>query len=216
MRKFGSASEAAFSRVKHFHRGLDDGVNYSGRELPTFSCKRFCARNSALDHLGLLHHVVILFVVGIRDGEQHSLETRTPVMIVRRKICSTVEGLAVGGEKCSQWPAALSANRTDCDLIATVNVGTFITIDLHCDETLVDDVCNFGIVVRLAVHHVAPVTPHCANVEQDGLVLALGDGKGLLAPLVPLDRLVHGGTQVGGRRLGQGVEGGGGHGLPSL
>ena len=58
---------------------------------------------------------------------------------------------------------------------------------------------DVGALVGFAVHHVAPVAPHRADVEQDGLVLALCGGKGLLAPLVPVDGLVHGGAEVGRR-----------------
>jgi len=57
----------------------------------------------------------------------------------------------------------------------------------------------------------APVAPDRANIEQDGFVFALRRRKGFLAPFVPLDGLVHGGAKIGGRRLGQGVEGRGGH-----
>src|SRR5258708_5351630 len=56
-----------------------------------------------------------------------------------------------------------------------------------------------------------PVAQSRPNVEQDRLVLALRGGKRLLAPLMPLNRLVHGRPQIGGRSAGEGVEGGGGH-----
>src|SRR5580700_9193274 len=78
---------------------------------------------------------------------------------------------------------------------------------------LVDDLSNLGIVVGFAVHYVAPVAPDRADVQQDRFVLALRNGKGFLAPFVPLNGLMHSGAQVGGRRLGEGVERLGGHGL---
>ena len=211
MRKLGRASEAAILRVKHLQRGFDDGVNDRRRKPGAFSGKGLGVRDRTLDHLGLLHHVVVFFVIGIRDRKQHALEAGTSVVIVRRKISSTVKRLAVGSEESRQRPAALSADRTDGDLVAAVDVGTLVAIDLHGDETLVDDLRDFGIVVGLAVHDVAPVAPDRADIEQDGLVLALRRGKGVLAPFVPVDGLVHGRTQVGGRRLGERVERLGGH-----
>jgi len=44
---------------------------------------------------------------------------------------------------------------------------------------------------------VAPVAPDRADVEKDGLVFGSGAGKGRVAPFVPVDGLVCGGTQVG-------------------
>jgi hypothetical protein len=61
----------------------------------------------------------------------------------------------------------------------------------------------------------APVTPNSTDIEQDGLVLSLSFFKRLIAPLMPLNRLVHGGTKVrrGGLRKGvRGVLGGLSHG----
>ncbi len=137
-------------------------------------------------------------------------------MIVRREISSAVKRLAVGRKKRGQRPAALPADGTDRHLIAAVNVGPLVAVHLHRHEALIDDLRDLRTVVRLAVHHMAPVAPHRANVQQDRLVLALRHGKGFLAPLLPLDGLMHGRTQVGGRRLGKGVEVLGGHGQTSL
>ena len=133
-------------------------------------------------------------------------------MVVGRKVSAAVKRLAVGSEKRGKRPAALSADGADRDLVAAVDVGTLVAIHLHRHEMLIHDLRNFGIVIRLAVHHMTPVAPDRADVEQDGLVLALRGGKGLLAPLMPLDGLVHGGAQIGGRSLGERVEGLGGHG----
>ena len=50
----------------------------------------------------------------------------------------------------------------------------------------------------MRIHHLAPVAPHCADIEQDGLVFPGGAGKGFCSPLMPLDRLMHGGSQIRG------------------
>src|SRR5579863_97193 len=156
---------------------MDDGVNHSGRKVCAFPGKGFRVGNGALDQFGLFDHVLVLFVIGIRDREQYTLEAGTSIMVVRREISSTVERFAVGSKKRRQRPATLPADRTDGDLIAAIDVGTLVAVYLYGDEMLVHDLRDFGIVVGLPVHHVAPVAPDRADVEQDRFVLALRGGN---------------------------------------
>src|SRR5205085_12131097 len=76
---------------------------------------------------------------------------------------------------------------------------SLVPVDLDAHEVGVEQVGHARVFVRLAVHHVAPVTPHGADVEQDGLVLGAGARERRVAPGVPVHRLVGGGLQVGGR-----------------
>jgi len=55
------------------------------------------------------------------------------------------------------------------------------------------------------------VAPHRADFEQHGLVLPPSGSERVFTPFVPLDGLVHGGSQVGGRRASEGVVGRSGH-----
>ena len=80
---------------------------------------------------------------------------------------------------------------------------------------MIDDRGKLRIFVALAVDHVAPMAPDRADIEKDRLVLGLGAGKGLRAPLVPIHRLVHGGAQIGTRGIGQAAFGFFVHGIPS-
>jgi hypothetical protein len=89
-----------------------------------------------------------------------------------------------------QRPAALPADGRDRGLVARIHIGPLVAIDLYGHKMLVDERRNFRILVRFAVHHVAPVAPYRADVEQDGLVFGLGAGKGCFAPRVPLHRLM--------------------------
>ena len=86
----------------------------------------------------------------------------------------------------------MPADRADCGLVADVDIGALIAIHFHGDEMLVHDGRHFGIVVRLAIHHMAPVAPHRANVEEHRLVFPLRGSERLLAPFVPTNWLVHG------------------------
>src|SRR5260370_29784073 len=50
-----------------------------------------------------------------------------------------------------------------------------------------------------------PVAPDRADVEQHGLIFALGGSKGLFAPFMPANGLMHRGAQVRRRSSRQGV-----------
>src|SRR5271167_1309555 len=211
MRKLWRLPEASMYRVKHLERRFLNRIDHTTRNLPAAPGKRFRLRNRVLDHLRLLDDVAVLFFVRAGDAQQDAAEAGTPVTIVGWEIRAAVERLAIGSEKGGERPSALPADGLHRNLITAVNVGTLVAIDLHRDEVLVDDGSDFRIVVGFAVHHMAPVAPHGADVEQHGLVVALCGGESVLTPLAPLNGLMHGGTQVGGGCAGEGVEGGGGH-----
>ena len=82
----------------------------------------------------------------------------------------------------------------DCALIAAVDLGPFVPVDLNGNEAVVDDGGDLGVFVALAVHDVAPVAPYGADVEEDGLVLPGGEAEGLVAPRVPVDGLAGSGS----------------------
>src|ERR1019366_9021233 len=104
-----------------------------------------------------------------------------------------------------EGPSSGAGDRRNGKLVAAVDIGTLVAIDFDGDEFTVDDLGDFAALVGLAIHDVAPVTPHRANVQEDGLVLALGGSEGVFAPLVPLDRLVHRRAQIGRRGVGKRV-----------
>jgi hypothetical protein len=80
---------------------------------------------------------------------------------------------------------------------------------------LIDQCGELRIFVALAVDHVAPVAPDRANIEKDGLVFGLRAGKRFRAPLVPIHRLVHRGTQIRARGIRQTAFGFFVHNIPS-
>src|SRR5579864_5627774 len=121
----------------------------------------------------------MFLAVGGSDRGQDTLETGPAPLVVGRKISSAIERFPVGSKERGERPPSLAADGAYPSLIAAVDVGTLIAVDLHCDEVVVHDLRDFRIVIRFAVHHVAPVTPDGADVEQHGLVFALGRGKGL-------------------------------------
>jgi len=83
----------------------------------------------------------------------------------------------MGSEKSGERPSTLAADGADRGLVAAVDIGTLVAVHLHGDEMLIHNGRDFRIVVGLAVHHMAPVAPHGANVEQHGLILAPRDAN---------------------------------------
>ena len=90
-------------------------------------------------------------------------------------------------------------------MIARIDVGPFVTIYFHSNEMFVDNFRNLDIFIALAVDDVAPVAPDGADVEEDGLVFGFGAFESVIAPFVPINGLVRGGTQVGAGGIFQAV-----------
>ena len=90
-------------------------------------------------------------------------------------------------------------------LVPDVDIGALVPVHLHGDEVVIDDPGDLGILVRLAVDDVAPVAPHGADVEQDRLVLRLRPSERLVAPGIPLHRLVGGGPEIGACSAGKSI-----------
>src|SRR5882762_5891469 len=109
--------------------------------------------------------------VEIGDGEKNAAESGAAHLVVGREIRAAKKGFAVGKQKTGEGPAALSGNGADSGLVAGVNVGALVAIDLHGDEMFIDDFRDFGVLVAFAVDDVAPVAPDGADIEEDGLIL---------------------------------------------
>ena len=90
-----------------------------------------------------------------------------------------------------------------------VDVGTLFAVDLDRYEVLVEDIGGCLVLERLALHDVAPVTGGVADAEEDGFAGGTGFGKGLVAPGVPVHRIVlvleEVGAGLGGEAVGHQV-----------
>src|SRR6185437_551394 len=130
--------------------------------------------------------------VSVGERTKNPLESWSPIMVLGRKVGTAEERTAIRSKKCRERPAALPAHGLYGCLITAVHIRTLVAIHLHGDEVIVDQLGDRKILVRLAVHHMAPVAPHRADVEQHRLVRALRFFEGISAPFVPLHRLMHG------------------------
>ena len=147
---------------------------------------------------GRFQRLVAALAPDLGQRGQHPAKARPAIAVVGRNIGAAEVGPAVGREKGRQRPAALAGDGRDRSLVARVHVGPLVAIHLHGDKMLVDQRGNLRVLVGLPVHHVAPVAPDGANVQQNGLVFGLGAGKGRIAPGMPADRLMARRAQVGG------------------
>ena len=134
--------------------------------------------------------------VRIGDSKKNAAESGAAHLIVGREIGAAEKGFAVGKQKTGERPTALAGDGADRGLVAGVDVGALVAIDFYGDEMFVNDFRDLGVLVAFAVDDVAPVAPHGADIEEDGLVLGFGSGEGGVAPFVPVDGLVGGRAQI--------------------
>src|SRR4029077_18905400 len=122
---------------------------------------------------------------------EHAFEAGAAILIARREVSAAIKWLAIGCKEGGERPSPLSTDRADRSLIAAIDVGTFIAIHLYRNKTIIDDLRDFSVVIGFAIHHMAPMTPHGANVQQNGFILPLRRSKSFLSPFMPLHRLMH-------------------------
>jgi hypothetical protein len=109
---------------------------------------------------------------------------------VARQVGGAEERLPVGGEQHGHRPAAAAVHRLHRLHVDEVDVRSLLAVDLDAHVVLVEDARHLLVLERLALHHVAPVTGGVADREQDRLALAPRALERLVAPRVPVDRVV--------------------------
>ena len=126
----------------------------------------------------------------LRHTEQHLLERGQPVPGLRREVRAAEERLARRRQEDRHRPAAAAGQRDDGVHVDRVEVRPLFAVDLDGDEVLVQDACGQLVLEGLPLHHVAPVARGVADREHDRAVLVTRTGEGLVAPRVPVDRVV--------------------------
>ena len=159
----------------------------------------------------VVEHVAALVLPRLGERQQQPLERRPPVAVARREVGAAEEGHAVGREEHRQRPAAVLALQLQRLLVDLIDVGHLLAVDLDADEALVHQARGLRVLERLVRHHVTPVTGGVADREQDRLVLVAGARLRLVAPRVPVDRIVGVLAEVRRRFVGESI----GHGPSS-
>ena len=203
---FGARAEAAPLRVDQLaqppHRASQTSDSVSG------SARRR-GRGGLLErldqHLRPLRHVARAARVEPRHRDEHLPERRQPVPRLGREVRAAEERLALGSQEDRQRPAAVAGHRHHRVHVDRVHVGPLLAIDLDVDEALVHQRRRLLVLERLVRHHVAPVAGRVADREQDRLVLARARRERLLAPRVPVDRVVRVLQEVRAGLVGQAI-----------
>src|SRR3989454_2385767 len=206
MGELGRGAEAAVANIEQMSHLIRRGGEHGFIGCPgTRFVQRL--RDVLANRARVARDAVTFFAKGAGDLHQYPPGSRAPILVVvRREIRSAEEDFAVRRQKRGQRPAALATQRLNGSLVASIDVRPLIPIDLDADEVAIENLGDARVLVRLAVHDVAPVAPHRADVEQDRLVLRPRSGEGRLSPREPVHGLVRGGFEVGGRLGGQRVQ----------
>ena len=159
--------------------------------------------------VGLFLHLVAPVLPDVGEGVEDGGERRPALEIGGWEVGAAVEGSTVGGEEHAHRPATGTGDGLDRLHVDGVDVGSLLAVDLHADERRVEALGHDGVLERLVGHDVAPVAGRVAHGQEDRPVLGRGPGERLLAPRVPVDRVVRVLLQVGTGLGGQAV--GGGH-----
>src|SRR2546421_8961540 len=194
VREFGRRAEAAIAHVERpryliRRRRYQLGIHGAGL--------RFVQRLGDVlsDRAGIRHDAIRLLTKRARNFLEYPAKARTPVwIVVGREIGSAEEHFTVGCQERGERPATLATQCLHRALIARVDVGTLVAVHLDADEVAIEDLGDSGIVVGLPIHHMAPVAPDRADIEQNRLAFRTGAREGCVVPGMPVHRLM-------GRRL---------------
>ena len=190
MRKLGLRTEAAVARVELREDGACDLVHEGQRQIAVSAGEALVVLDGGHHAGGRIERLFASLFPHLRHGEQHAAEARAAIAVVAGEVSAAEVGATVGSEKGCEGPAALPADGGDSGLVAGVHVGALIPIDLHRHVVPIDDGGHLRVFIRFPIHDVAPVAPDRADIKQDGFVFFLSEGKGGLAPRVPLHGLV--------------------------
>ena len=193
MGKFRLASESAVYGVEHPNHLIDGRIQRCGADFAGRTLIQVFFQDPA-DGLRLGLHLIGPGSVRVEDAGEHRPEAGPPILAIRWEVRTAEEDLSFRVEKRRQRPAALLGQCLDGALVTCVYIRTLVAIHLDADKMLVQETGQLGVLVGLAVHDMAPMTPDGADVEQHRFVGRLRRGECLGTPGVPMDRLM-------GRRL---------------
>src|SRR5260370_30122313 len=139
VRELGGADKTAIFDVKKLGDGFDVRVDGAEVEIGASAGEDFGLRDGVGEGVGGALEFGALVAVGIGDGEKNAAESGAAHLVFGREIGATEKRPSVGEQKTGERPAALAGNGADGGLIAGVNVGALVAIDLYGDEMFVDN-----------------------------------------------------------------------------
>ena len=199
-RELRRAAESAVPPVERLREARDAGVDRlrAGHGRRSRRSVRTAGLAEPRDELRRrLAHPRPLVPPGARELLQHLDETRPPPPRRRRKVGAAVERLAVRRQPHAHRPPAGAGRGLDEHHVHAVDVRPLLAVELDGDEIAVEHVRDAPVLERLVRHDVAPVARRVADREEDRLVLAPRCRERLVAPRIPVHRIVGVLQQIG-------------------
>ena len=133
---------------------------------------RRCASRDRLDDaLALGEQVAAAVRPEVGHPVQHLAERRHALPRLGREVRPGEERDAVRRAEHRHRPAAVSRHGLRRGHVDGVHVRTFLAVDLDVHEALVHERRRLGVLERLVLHHVTPVTRRVADRQEDRLVV---------------------------------------------
>ncbi len=128
--------------------------------------------------------------IRVGDRVEDARQAWHAVPVLGREVGAAEERREAGGQEDRHRPASGAGHRLNGGHVDVVEVGALLAVHLDRHEALVHERGDLGVLERLALHDVAPVTGGVADREEDRLVLVPGPLERLGSPRVPVDRVV--------------------------
>ncbi len=135
--------------------------------------------------------------IGDLPQERQEADARTPYAVARWKIRAAEEYLAIGGQPDGHRPTATAGQQHHRLKVCRVDVRARFAIDLDGYVVGIESRSDLLVLERLLLHHVAPMTRRIADAHENRLPFRLRAGERLVAPRVPVDRVVRMLTEIG-------------------
>ena len=204
-RELGRAAEAPVGRVVLRAQPRDGGVERPRVHRVGRGLEPRPAAQPLGDAGAAGADVVAALLPGVRHRLEHLAPARHAHALLGREVGAGVEGHLLGREEDVQRPAAGAGHGLAGLHVDRVEVRALLAVELHAHEQLVHQPRGFLVLEGLALHHVAPVAGGIADREQDRPVLLARASQGLLAPGMPVHRVVLVLEEVGRGLVGQAV-----------
>ena len=135
VREFRGASEAAVDYVEALTYGLEGGVDGRVLEEVAFLALYGELSQVLLNLAGVFQGGVPVVPVEVADPGEEGLVAGPAVHVVLGEVGAAVEDLTLVGEEGGEGPAALARDGADGALVAAVDLGPFVPVDLNGDES---------------------------------------------------------------------------------
>jgi hypothetical protein len=193
MRKFRCRTESAVVAIERLFEGVARRRERGGiRSTTRAGGRRFELREYFDEPCALRAHLIALVRIKSGDALQQLAESRHAVARLFREVgAAEKRALVVAVEKHRKGPStAALCQQLMRGLIDLVNIRALFAIDLDVDEQLVHECGRWRVLEGFVRHYVAPVASGITDRQQDRLARLACHPECLIAPRIPVNRVV--------------------------